>query len=107
MKVHNIAKGMALSVVIALIAGLLVLIGIIYYNSQPRGEIMKEMGGDMAEEGEAMMEEGKKMIKEGEAMMEEGKKMTDEGEAVMEEGKGVESDGEAMTEKGIEQTFKR
>ena len=84
MKDLNTVKGIAMPVVIAIVAGLLVLIGVIYYNSQPQGEIMKEMGEDMAEEGEAMIEKGENMKEKGEAMMEEGDKMMDGDEEVIE-----------------------
>ena len=83
MKERIIAKGIAIPVIIALIAGLLVLSGVIYFNSGPQGEIMKEMGEDMAKEGKSMMEEGEDMVKEGEAMMEEGEKMIDGSETVV------------------------
>ena len=86
MKERIITKGIAIPVIIALIAGLLVLGGVIYFNSGSQGEIMKEMGEDMAEEGKAMIEKGEDMKKEGEAMMEEGDKMMDGDEEVTEQG---------------------
>jgi len=85
MKTHaTTTKGIAIPVAIALTFGLIVLIGVIYYNSQPEGEIMKEMGEDMAKEGESRMKEGEDMMKEGEAMMKEGEKMMSGGEAITE-----------------------
>ena len=63
MKDRIVTKGIAMSVAIALIAGLLVLAGVLYYNSGPKGKIMKEIGEDMAEEGKVMMEKGEDMKK--------------------------------------------
>ena len=85
MKTHSVTKGIAIPTAIALTFGLLVLIGVIYYNSQPQGEIMKEMGKDMAEEGKVMMEEGEDMMKGGEAMIEEGEKMMGDSGTTIEE----------------------
>ena len=84
MKACITTKGIAMPVVIALVAGLMVLAGVIYYNSGPQGEIMKEMGEDVAEEGKAMIEKGEDMKKEGESMMEEGDKMMDGSDATIE-----------------------
>jgi len=62
----------------ALLALVLVVGGIIYFNSKPEGE-------NMMKDGEAMMEGGDAMEKEGEAMMEEGgDTMMEGGEAMME-----------------------
>ncbi|MCH8251490.1 MAG: hypothetical protein IID36_03450 [Planctomycetes bacterium] len=94
----RITRGMSTSVIIAFIAGALVLVSVVYYNLQPKGEIMKEMGEDMAEEGEAMMEKGKDMMEEGEVMIEKGESMMEKNKAMTEEGESMMEGGEAITE---------
>lgn len=80
-------RGIGTPSIIALVAIALVIVGTLYYNLRPEGEIMMERG-------DAMMEEGGKMVEEGEKMMEEGDAMKKEGETMM------EKDGEAMEENG-------
>lgn len=67
----NYKKGMTTSTTIAIVAVVLVIGGIAFFNTQPEEEIMMDEGKKMAEEGEKMMDEGEDMMNEGEAMMEE------------------------------------
>ncbi|MDX1608244.1 MAG: thioredoxin family protein [Candidatus Spechtbacterales bacterium] len=91
--------GLAMPVIVAIIATALVLGGITYYNLRPEGEKMMEEGEDMMEEGEKMMQEGESMMEEGEDMMEEGEKMMEEEGTTMEEGEHMmEEDEGAMME---------
>jgi thiol-disulfide isomerase/thioredoxin len=76
---NNFSKGSAMPVIVSVVAILVVLGGVVYYNTRPEGEIMMDKGQIMLEEGGEMVEGGESMIKEGEKMMEDGKAMMDGG----------------------------
>ena len=59
-------KGMGTSLIIAIIAGVFVIGGVLAFNMQPEEEIMMAEGEEMMKEGEEKMVEGEEMMKEGE-----------------------------------------
>ncbi len=95
----NTKQGMAVSLMIAIAAGVIVLGGVALFNMQPEEKMMMKEGEAMMEEGEKKMTEGEAMMKEGEAMMEKAENMTHEGEAMMEKGEKKMTEGESMMEK--------
>jgi len=86
-------KGFTNSTIIAIVAGILIIVGIVFYSTKPADEV--------AHEGEVMMDDT--MMEEGEKMMDEamdGDAMGDEemmDDTMMEDGETMEGD-EAMME---------
>ena len=71
MKQENRQKGIGVPAVIAILALVAVIGGVVYYNTRPVDEIMSQKAEDMMREGEQMVEKGSDMMSEGEKMMEE------------------------------------
>lgn len=89
-------RGIGTPAIVALVAALIVIGGIAYYNMRPEAELMMVKGEDMKKDGEAMMEKGDAMMEKGDAMMEKGVEMQKVGEVMMKK-----EDG-AMMEKAPE-----
>ena len=71
----NVPKGFGIPAVVAIIAAIIVVGGVLYFNMKPEGEVMMGKGTDMMKDGEKMMDKGSDMMKEGDTMMKDGEKM--------------------------------
>lgn len=111
-KIKSYKRGFSTLSIVATIAGIIVLGSVVYFNTQPEEEIMKEEAMEMMKEGEAKMLEGEQMMKEGEEMMEEAEEMTEEKDTetsseetgAMEE-EGTMMEGETSMEKASKQAY--
>ena len=64
-------RGYSTIQIVAALAGLVVLGSIIFFNLQPKEDIMREEAEQMMKEGDEMMREGEEMRKKAEQMMDE------------------------------------
>lgn len=93
----NTQRGLAMPVLIAIIAVVAALGGTAYYNVMyPKGDMMMEKGEAMVKDGEQMMEKGDAMMKEGEDMMKDGAMMEKDGTMMEKDGAMMEKDGAMM-----------
>ena len=68
---HTI-RGFGIPAIVALIAAVIVVGGVLYFNMKPEAEVMVGKGTDMLEDGEKMMDKGTDMMEKGDTMMKEG-----------------------------------
>lgn len=71
----KIEKGFSTPALIAIIAAVIVIGGVVYFNMRPEGEIVMGKGETMVKDGTNMMHKGDTMAKEGSDMMKKGEGM--------------------------------